>query len=203
MCWSFEVSALTFIASLTAFIYLCARNKKNDRFYAIYILVVGIMQGVEALAWYSINHQKETLNRWSAVLSHVAIWSQPLIVYAYLYGSTRKSVFLLGLCVLSAYMIKVFYEVATRFESYKITVSRVGCHLEWSWLPERFIFGSFIYFLLLAYPMLALKDRRRPYMILMVILTLTYALYECAGTRAWAGYWCLTANLWIPVAVLM
>jgi hypothetical protein len=94
MCWSFDVSLGTLIFGTLCSIYLYTRNGPNDILYAIYIFVIGLMQGADAIAWYSIDNSIPSLNKFAAILSFILINIQIPIIYLYLYKTTGQNLYL-------------------------------------------------------------------------------------------------------------
>lgn len=203
MCWSFEVSITTFIAATAAAIYLFKRNRKNDRFYATYIFVVGLMQGVEALAWYSINNKDKKLNEISGRFSEIFIWSQVLLVYLYLYMSSKKLSYL-AVLIVTLVLMSMRIGKSAPYSIYRNPNcnARTECHLEWNWINPSVIDPLVgLYMLALFLPILLVKDRRRNWMLLVPIITLLFSYYKFNNTKVWSGYWCIATNLWIPIAL--
>ena len=210
MCWSFKVSLYTFIASLLSSFYLWARNKRSDRLFAVYIFVVGFMQGVEALAWYSIEHNNKKLNIIAGTLLEVSIWLQFIILYCYMYYSTKNKIYLYATIAFAVLLVQ-------RYKSHRVTLNcnfnkalltsndvEKHCSLEWNWLSNRpFSYNIMLYIIGLMSPMLTLKDRRVKYMIMIPILNYIFSVYKYNNTKVWAGYWCLTTNIWIPIAIYL
>jgi hypothetical protein len=208
MCWSFDVSFGTFIFATLCSMYLYSRNDPNDRLYAVYIFVIGLMQGSDALAWYSIDNSLPSLNKLSAILSRVLIGSQVLMIYWYLYISTGKSFYLYTVFANILYFFYIGYLVWNDYNSFKITVKsncKNECHLEWSWLfkmSDIEYWSIFIlYLLFILYPLWVLKDHRKYLMIGITLLTLLYSLYKFKETHVWGSYWCSMINLWAITAI--
>lgn len=205
MCWSFDVSLGTFLfASLCSF-YLYSRNRPNDRLYALYIFVIGLMQGADALAWYSIENAIPSLNKFAAVLSRIFIALPVLVIYLYLHKSITSLVF--GIMM---YFVYTVYQIWNQYDSINISVKpncKNECHLEWSWLtPNKYVpffLYLFVYLTLLLYPLYIVKDRRTILMIAIPVLTLLYSLYRFSETNAWGSHWCSSINLWSLVAIFM
>jgi hypothetical protein len=208
MCWSFDVSLGTFIFATLCSMYLYSRNDANDRLYAVYIFVIGLMQGSDALAWYSIDNSLPSLNKLAAILSRVLIGTQVLMIYWYLYISTGQSFYLNTVFVNILYFFYIGYLVWNDYNSFKITVKsncKNECHLEWSWLfkmSDIEYWSIFIlYLLFILYPLWILKDHRKYLMIGITLLTLMYSLYKYKETTVWGSYWCSMINLWAITAI--
>jgi hypothetical protein len=208
MCWSFDVSLGTFIFATVCSLYLYNRNEPNDRLYAIYIFSVGLMQGADAIAWYSIDNSIPSLNKFAAILSFILINIQIPIIYLYLYKTTGQNLYLNVVIAYMGYILYTLYQIWIQYDSIKITVKpncKNECHLDWSWLvPIRnFIHWIilFLYLFLLVYPIILIRDRRKYFMIVMPVLTLMYSLYKFRETNIWGSYWCSMINLWAIVAM--
>lgn len=205
MCWSFEVSLFTFVAAVLASAYLFRRNQKNDRLYAVYIFVVGLIQGAEALAWYGVNNDRKSLRSFSGMLTHAVIMLQIVLVYGYMYYKTRNAIYL---AVLAAYLgILIRVVVANRkYDIEKTCNENAECGLSWSWLESNNGLNPWtlwLYLLPFALPLIITPDRRRFLMVLIPILTYIFSVYKFGKTKLWGGYWCLTSNVWIPVALCL
>jgi hypothetical protein len=210
MCWSFKVSIYTFIASLIASSYLWIRNKKNDRLFGVYIFIVGLIQGIEALAWYSIEHKNKKLNIIAGTLLQVGIWLQFVILYCYMYYSTKNKLYLYAFIASILFLIlrikKNKVTLNCNFNKKLLTSNDIEkhCSLEWNWLSNKPLNnGTLLYIAGLLYPLLNIKDRRTKYMIMIPILNYIFSVYKFNNTKVWSGYWCLTSNIWIPIAIFL
>ena len=208
MCWSFNVSLGTLIFATVCSLYLYNRNDQNDRLYAVYVFAIGLMQGVDALAWYSIDNSIPSLNKFAAILSKVFIGLQVPMIYWYLYKSTGKSIYLNVILANIVYLFYIGYLVWNEYDSFKITVNSTcknECHLEWSWLFKmselKYWIIFIIYSLFILYPLWLLNDHRKYLFIMISILTLMYSLYKFSETHQWGSYWCSMINLWAIVAI--
>jgi hypothetical protein len=208
MCWSFDVSLGTLIFSTLCSLYLYTRNEPNDRLYAIYVFAIGLMQGADTIAWYSIDNSIPSLNKFSAILSRVLIGLQIPMIYWYLYKSTGNSIYSNVVLANIVYLFYIGYLIWNEYDSFKITVNptcKNECHLEWSWLYKmsdlKYLTIFIIYSFFIVYPLWLLKDRRKYLFILISLLTFMYSLYKFSDTHIWGSYWCSMVNLWAIVAV--
>jgi hypothetical protein len=208
MCWSFDVSLGTFIFGTLCSIYLYKRNGPNDIIYAIYIFVIGLMQGADAIAWYSIDNSIPSLNKFAAILSFILINIQIPTIYLYLYKTTGQNLYLNIVIAYMGYILYTLYQIWVQYDSIKITVKpncKNDCHLDWSWLvPIRSIIHWIIvllYLFLLVYPIMLIRNWKKYFMITIPVLTFMYSLYKFRQTNIWGSYWCSMINLWAIVAV--
>lgn len=212
MCWSFEVSlgTLAFVAAGSVYLYL--RNHHNDRFYAVYIFIISLMQGTDAMAWYSIDRSMPELNHLSAVLSSILINAQIPLIYGYLSATTKNSRYYPIFVVSTMYLLYSIYYVFHDNEAkgYKVTVNEncKECHLSWSWLrpfttnSQWLLAAMFVlYSLGVLYPLFTTRDKRNVWMIFIWFMTLFYAVLKYANTREWGSYWCSIVNIWVLVAI--
>jgi len=208
MCWSFEVSLGTLIFATVGSIYLYERNEPNDRLYALYIFTIGLMQGTDALAWYSIDNGIAALNKFSAVLSRILIALPIPIIYWYLYKTTGDKIYSNVVFAYMGYIFYVAYLLWNEYNSLNIYLKpncKNECHLQWSWLYKmtdiKYWITFISYSLLLLYPLLLFNDKRKYLMIGIPVLTLMYSLYKFSDTQAWGSYWCAAINMWVLGAV--
>lgn len=75
MCWSAEVSLITFITSATMCVYIWYRNHENDRPLALWIFVFSLMQLFETFMWLNMNNHS-----FVSKLSLVFILTQPVVL---------------------------------------------------------------------------------------------------------------------------
>jgi hypothetical protein len=81
MCWSLEVSLLTFAVVFTVSWALWRRNQPNDRLLAVFIFIYGIMQLFEAGMWWGIEDGRCTpINRVSTVLAGLSVYLHPMAI---------------------------------------------------------------------------------------------------------------------------
>ena len=165
MCWSFDVSLGTFIFGTLCSIYLYTRNGPNDMLFAIYIFVIGLMQGADAIAWYSIDNSIPSLNKFADILSFILINIQIPAIYLYLYKTTGQNLYLNIVIAYMGYILYTLYQIWIQYDSIKITVKpncKNECHLDWSWLvPIRNVINwiiVLIYLFLLVYPIMLIRD---------------------------------------------
>lgn len=196
MCWSFKVSLFTFLLAIFAASYLWVRNKPNDRFFSIYIFVVGLIQGVEALGWYSIDTNNTNMNYVAGFLTEFVIFFQIIFLHFYLYLTSQNNMYL---CIsLLAFGLWI-YEIQKR-KIYFVDVNCMQyCHMRWSWISNNHSIIRIIYLIFLAYPLIYfIKDIRSKIVLTFGIITYLYSVYTYSQTNTWGSFWCWTVNLSIP-----
>lgn len=207
MCWSFEVSLGTLIIATVCSGYLYMKNERDDRLIAVYIFAIGIMQGADAMAWYSIEKGMRGLNKISAIISRIIITIQIPAIYWYLYKKTGDTKYLNVVIGFVGYFLYVLYLIWADYDTFEITEKcGEGCHLDWSWLypieNNKHMITLMMYILLALYPLYEMKDQRKYLMIGIPGITLVYAIYEYGRTRMWGSYWCWVINLWSIVGIM-
>ena len=140
MCWSAEVSLLTFISSTTMCGYLWYRNMENDRAIALWIFAFSLMQLFEFFMW--IDMKNHTL---SAKLSLVFILAQPLVLALALLqlGAIQDNNFIRWLLYgfIGIALVKVLYTIYYAFYIDKdnkwLSVKGENCHLVWYFVKNE------------------------------------------------------------------
>ncbi len=204
MCWSFEVSLGTLIFAGLGSLYLYNRNRPNDRFYAVYIFLISLMQVADALAWYSLNNKLPSLNNFAGILSRILISIQIPLIYWYLYKTTNDKKYLNVCIAYIGYFIYLGYLIQKEHSEYKITTKlncQNSCHLEWSWLypitTKKYWIPFIFYSGLLLYPLL----KKNIWMILVAVTTFIFSIYKYGKTKIWGSYWCSVINIWVLFAI--
>lgn len=210
MCWSFKVSFYTFIVSVIASSYLWLRNKKNDRLFSCYIFSIGLIQGIEALGWYSVNTRNDKLNKIAGRFLEIGIWLQFVMLYSYMYYSTKNILFLYLTTIFLFVMLKSTNKkhkitLNCNFDKTLLTTNNLErkCSIEWNWLGNNPVnINHILYLIGLFLPIIFIKDKRIKYLIIIPILTYIFAAYKYNKTNVWSGYWCLISNIWIPFLLI-
>lgn len=83
MCWSIEVSIVTWIIGLATGIYLLTRRMKNDVVMGLLVLTYSSMQLWESLMWY--DQKCGEINKVGTQLAYFALWSHVLAIGIGLY----------------------------------------------------------------------------------------------------------------------
>lgn len=146
MCWSAEVSLITFITSITMCIYIWYRNGNNDRALALWIGAFSLMQLFEFFMWINMKDHS-----FVSKLSLVFILAQPLILASalLLIGninddntliSKKWLKWILGI-VIGISLIKVIYTIYYSFwkeyNSQWLSVKGENCHLVWYFIKNQ------------------------------------------------------------------
>lgn len=140
MCWSAEVSLLTFISSSAMCAYLWYRNADNDRAISLWIFAFSLMQLFEFFMW--IDMKNHTI---SAKLSLIFILAQPLVLALALLklGTIHNNEIIKWLLYgfIGIASIKVLYTIYYAFYIDKdnkwLSVKGENCHLVWYFVKNE------------------------------------------------------------------
>jgi len=93
MCWSAEVSIISFVIGITSSLYLIWRNKGGDRLFGIFFGWTALMQLIEYFFWIDQNCGK--LNIYSSRIGAYLNLTQALLAgfvsLVYVYGNGHDS----------------------------------------------------------------------------------------------------------------
>lgn len=140
MCWSAEVSLITFISSSLLCSYLWWRNGTNDRAIAIWVFWFSLMQLFEFFMWRNMKN-----HTWASKLSYIFILMQPvvlaiaLLVYRESLQYNWVKWILYGLICLG--IMKVisgsYFAYVTQAGKKWLSVRGEHCHLIWPFLGMK------------------------------------------------------------------
>ena len=134
MCWSAEVSLITFISSAALCAYLWYRNLPNDRPIAIWIFWFSLMQLFEFFMW--MNMKNHSL---ASKLSLISILLQPVVLATAIlkYNTTidNKWVKIMLYVLIAIGLFRALYAVYYAFyvegNVNWLSVKGENCHLVW------------------------------------------------------------------------
>ena len=206
MCWSAEVSLITFITSASMCAYLWYRNEINDRALSLWIFSFALMQLFEFFMWINMKNHS-----FVSKLSLIFIFLQPLVLsYALLkYGTiydgkyVQFAKYLLWFFIaLSA--IKVIYTIYYAFivEANKdwLSVKGPNCHLIWHFIKHQFEMPYItrinkLYHLPLIIACLLIKPTIPIGIMYSSIGLITYYLSYYFYKLEYGSIWCWIANI--------
>lgn len=98
MCWSLEVSILSWVIGMFSGIWLLKRKQKNDIILAYLIFTYAQMQLAEALMWLDPNCGK--INKIGTYIAYFSLWLHPLVIGLGIYKVYKiKLPMILGLAI--------------------------------------------------------------------------------------------------------
>jgi hypothetical protein len=193
MCWSKEVSLLTFLIGTISSYTLYQFNQPMLKLYAYFFMFVTLMQGVEFFLW---SHQIcDDLHKQISITGMFLNLIQPVVLAILtLYFNGGKSILaLISICIGYLIGIRPFIQYYLQDEQLQCTTPKCGDpHLVWNWtiLPHMNL-AHFLY--LGALSLIALvgfPDRASSFMFTFVTLV-SYTLSRLLYSRAVFGsMWC-------------
>jgi hypothetical protein len=144
MCFSAEISIITFIVGIIGSLLCISLGKPVDKILGYFFIFVSLMQGIEYLLW---NHQKcDNYNRFLSILGMVLNHLQPIVLgLLILYFNKNVStkimyiIMFLYLCAIIPYSIQ-FLNNKNLECTIKTTKNK---HLLWNW--NSMFFSNIIY----------------------------------------------------------
>lgn len=209
MCWSAEVSLITFLSSVTMCCYLWWRNNGNDRAISLWIFAFSIMQLYEFFMW--TNMKSHSL---IGKLSLISILAQPLVLSAALlylgHLQTYKFIKYLLFGILGISLIKVIYTIyyiltSARNENW-LSVKGPHCHLIWYFVKHHDKLPylckiNYLYNWALLLALLTLKPFSHG-LVYAIIGVITYHVTGFYYGLEMGSMWCWTANIMGLFAIL-
>lgn len=142
MCYSFEVSLLSWIGGVSISMYLFQRNKNYDRWNAAFIFTFISMQLIEAILWKTIEYRNKKLNSLITAIAILALYSQPMVNSLMGYKYTNQIVlFFIGL-LYSLFIVIATYKITTTALSNYHTDVGINGHLVWNSDNSKYFFAG-------------------------------------------------------------
>lgn len=214
MCFSRNVSLITYVVVMLMVIILFIRNKNADRHIAIFSAVFVIIQLLEGIAWGSIEEGDRNQNDFVTRLILVFLWLQPIssIIGVMLYsppttvtGQNFVSVLII------VYLILFYNAIVTASAGEFETTKGENCHLVWNRTVEGKNNGfmsnhsipSMLYMLGLFLPLLLIKPFKKGLiMTILGVVTLFIARFNSSAEEV-SSWWCWVAGTWTFGALIV
>lgn len=203
MCYSAEVSALTFLIGVGGAATMVARGTTEARILGFFLGFVALMQGIEWLLW---SHQR--CDAWHRDIAVTGMWLnhlQPVVLGALVawLGDPSARPWVLGItAAYSAIAIPYSLQFGESLRCAQPRCSVGNPHLVWLWnaLPGyRIMYAAFLA-ALIAIPTLGMGPNGFWFgMLAAVLFALSWALYP---REAVGALWCFFAAF-VPVGYLL
>ncbi|AVL94593.1 hypothetical protein ma207 [Moumouvirus australiensis] len=216
MCWSKEISFITFVFAMVGVIYLYKRNKPNDRWIALFAGTIAMIQFAEYFMWSDQTCGK--INKYASILALFILVMEPLMnmVGGLLFSDTSNKQILKYLLI--AYIIFIFIillnqshksinwcgtslcgDIGDRTNGFTINKS---CNLKWLFLDGFDGMTGLIWSLFLILPFLAMKPTYLG-IIFAVFGVGTFYMANITNNAAQGSLWCWFAIILIFSKIFM
>jgi hypothetical protein len=199
MCWSFQVSLLSFLIGTIVGTVLYQRSRPYDKTIALLIFFYSFMQLWEAMMWWGIDNNKPMLNLTSTRLAYITLWTHVLAIGLGLYIESNYSdklvLYIGGLLV--AYGL--FYLI-TRWKSFtesKPTSTSKG-HLVWGFDPTFYMIVFITAILVVLF-----KTQLKYTWPALIFFLVSYTYSYISNPEAIGSYWCWTAAVFSFIPLLV
>ncbi|AGF85566.1 hypothetical protein QJ854_gp216 [Moumouvirus goulette] len=216
MCWSKEISFITFVLAIIGVIYLYKRNNSNDRWIALFAGTIAMIQLAEYFMWSDQLCGK--INRYASMFALFVLAMEPLmnIVGGLIFSDTSNKQMLKYLFI--GYIIFICYllftrpnesinwcgtsfcgNIGNRINGFAINKS---CNLKWLFLDKFDEKTGLIWSLFLLIPFLAMK----PTYLGIIFLALgigTFYIANITNNAAHGSLWCWLAIIIIFTKIFM
>lgn len=183
MCFSFEISLLTFIFSWVVSVYLLNKkiNKKQKQ-NIIFLMIFSSMQLVDAILWF-INMKKNNINFFisSYIIPSILLLQ---IVYNLLFINNIYNIYSYLIILISAI---IFY---TTYRGYTIHSNNMFKSPLWGGKENTFI-GMLIFFIIIFYGRIGFYGEKLDNLIIGLV-SLLFSFYFNGG---YGSMWCYFANI--------
>lgn len=200
MCWSREVSLVTFVVAIVGIIYLYNRNKPNDRWVAVFAAVVAMIQLAEFFMWSDLSCGR--LNMYASMFALLVLACEPLmnmIGGIHFSNSPYKKVLK---WMLVAYIIFIIYTYLTQIRGKHVSwcgtksCQTGGCNLHWNFMDGINGKLGIIWILFLLVPFLTMTPHMQG-IILFALGFITFGMAAFTNSAALGSLWC-----WLAIFVI-
>lgn len=218
MCWSAEVSLISFIIGFVASIILIIRNKPMDRVWGLIFMFIIFMQLLEFLLWLdqptknssdcNSSPYKGKLNRTVSLIATFFNLLQPLFsCLVVLFFIPKKDLTFSHTVLIIALSIYSIGFVIWLFDKkiYNKKLCTIPCqtdcnnhHLQWQWTDRNYV-GEYIWILYYMLSLVVLssliKIKGGLYLTVFIALTFVLSLTVYPFKKAFGAWWCVMSVL--------
>ena len=209
MCWSKNVSLVTFILAMVGIIYLYKRNAPNDRWVAIFAGVVALIQLAEYFMWSDL--ACNSVNKFASIFALLVLAAEPLanmIGGIYFSNTKHKNVLRImlisyGLFILYSY----FYGIDGKNVNWCGTTdctnaattngffNNKACNLQWHFLSNFNKEIGIIWIIFLIFHFHNDTANTRSHYVCVGIIMLCY--FQISNNAAQGSIWC-----WLAISII-
>jgi hypothetical protein len=206
MCWNKEVSLITFIIALAGSFYLYKRNAPNDRYIAIFGVVVAMIQLAEFFMW--IDQSCGSINMYASMFAIFILLVEPLVnilCSIYLTDTPYKNILkiILGLYIIFVvYLCILNYDKTVNYCGINNCKKNNSCHLDWKFVEILNKKQIYIWTIFLAVPVLFMVPRYQAFILAMAGIG-TYLMSRIYNDTVAGSLWCWLAISIIYIKILM
>jgi hypothetical protein len=206
MCWNKEVSLITFIVALAGCSYLYRRNGPNDRYIAVFGVVIAMMQIAEFFMW--IDQSCGKINMYASMFAIFILLVQPLVNMfcgIFLSDTPNKNILtiMVGLYIIFvAYLFILNYNQTINYCGVSDCKHNNSCNLEWKFIDTINSNQIFIWMIFLLMPALFMIPHYQGFVLLIIGLG-TYLLSRRYNDTVVGSLWCWLVVFIIYIKILM
>ena len=179
MCFSFEVSLLTFVTSWSISLYLLNKGLTKERKQdVIFLMIFSLMQLPDAIFWYT-NMKRDKINYWTTSFFIPLILSMQILYNVYVRRKNKNNLINIAVVLFIIYMFIRFNGYSKSLCCNKFTSPIWGS-------KELKLWELLIFLLLIMYP--------RWNVILTVLFVIIPLIHLIAG-GAYGSLWCAVSNI--------
>ena len=195
MCFSKEISLVTFIIGAIGSALVYSLNTKIDKILAIFFFYVILMQLVEYILWNNLTCN--IINKITTFTAIILNSTQPILLamlVLYNYKLPNQTSLIIYTILYSLMMI--IYNLQTKT---LCTLKNKFNHLEWKWnnlFLYWLVYGIYIFYL--SYILLSIPFNWNIILLLLIVLPYVLSIYVYFGTNNIGSLWCFFAAF-IPI----
>jgi hypothetical protein len=195
MCFSKEVSLITFIIGTIGSALVYSLNTKIDKILAIFFFYIVFIQFVEFILWNNLTCN--IINKIISLIAMIIIATQPILLallLLYNYNLPNKTNIILFTIVYSIMML--MYNLQTKT---LCTLKNKSNHLEWTWnylYMHYFVYNVYIIYFL--YVVLSIPSKSNITLFYIILISYLISMYIYWETSNVGTIWCFV-GAFIPI----
>lgn len=195
MCFSKEISLVTFIIGAIGSALVYSLNTKIDKILAIFFFYIILIQLIEFILWNNLTCN--TINKITTFIAIILNSTHPIILamlLLYNYKLPNKTNIIIIMILYSIMML--IYNLQTKT---LCTLKNKFNHLEWKWnnlFMYWVVYG--IYFLYVSYLILSMPFNWNIILLLLLLIPYILSIYIYWGTYNVGSMWCFF-GAFIPI----
>lgn len=206
MCFSPEVSLITYILGTIASLYLLMKGDKYDKHIGLFTLTFIQIQLVEFFMWIDQDCNKN-INHYASIFAGYILNLQPLsiIIGAIIFKTTNISNNLLYIFSLIFIISLINYSIDVAYNKKKLCSKSINNgYLEWDVIKEIGLFYYSIYFIFMFLIWPFLKNEKGIIIFIFGLISLLYGLNENYkfNFAQWESKWCFFGVL-LPFIIII
>jgi hypothetical protein len=199
MCFSPEISLITFIIGIVGAYLSFSLNTPSDKIIGLFFGFVSLMQGIEFILWKNktCNETNKTFTSLGLILNHL----QPIILFILILLLNKNLSYqkknIIYLCVIIYSIVIILYSSQFKLQN-ECTSKNKSNHLDWNWnnLSYKYIaYGVFLITLFMLFLVGIPNEKYGIILSLITVLSYIFSFFIYKNKNVIGSLWCFFSSL--------